>query len=95
MGLVPYLSLIEGIVSLFAKRRSIKDIVLPLVAQAAADGALPDNAARRAWVLRVLMDQYGMPEAEARRFIETALAMYKRVEAKRARKEARKARRES
>jgi len=88
-------SLIEAIAGLLSKRRKLRSIVLPLLEQAEADGTLPDNAARRAWVLAYLMNEQGMSESTARMLIEAGVQLAKKLKRKAEKKAARKAKKES
>lgn len=87
--LMPALHLI---VDLFKKRRLIRDEVLPLV-ELAESGKL-DNAGRRAFVLQRLLNQ-GVSENDARLMLAAGLKVFRKLQAKRARKLARLTRREA
>lgn len=80
--------LIEMIVNLLVKRKTVRDLILPLIQQAAIDGSLPDNAARRAFVLNYLTTEKGLSESEARLLIEAGLKLYKRITEREAKKKA-------
>ena len=77
-------SLVEALVNIFIKRRKVRDLVLPLIEKAAADGTLPDNKARRDWVLSVMTNEYGLSESTARLLIEAGVALYKKLADKKA-----------
>lgn len=80
--------LIEMIVNLLVKRKTVRDLILPLIQQAAIDGSLPDNNARRAFVLNYLVTEKNLSESEARLLIEAGLKLYKRIAEKDAQKAA-------
>lgn len=78
---------------LFKRRRFIRDRVIPLIEE--ADGrpdSLKSNQARREWVVNVLREN-GLSESEARLLTESGLSLYRRLQAKAAKKAARKAKR--
>lgn len=76
------ISLVESIVNLLSKRHKLKSIVLPLLEKAELDGTLPDNAARRAWVLAYLMNEQGLSESTARMLLEAGVQLAKKLKAK-------------
>jgi len=83
--------LIEMIINLLSKRKKIRELVLPLIQKAAIDGQLPDNKARRDWVVGVLIKDYELSESTARLLVEAGLKLWKRIEEKRLKKEAKDA----
>jgi len=85
-----FIPLIQAFSRLLEKRKKIRALVLPLIVKAAADGALPDNAARREFVVAYLMREHGMPESTARLLTEAGIAIWKKIEKKRLKKEAKK-----
>ena len=72
-------SLIEAIVLMFVRRKKIRDIVLPLIEKAAADGTLPSNEARREYVVNYLMTQHSMTESTARLLVEGGIKLWKKM----------------
>ena len=83
--------LIEMIINLLSKRKKIRELVLPLIQKAAIDGQLPDNKARRDWVVGVLIKDYELSESTARLLVEAGLKLWKKLEEKRLKKEAKEA----
>lgn len=73
------------------KKKAIRDLLFPLFAKAAADGALPDNKARREWAAAVLMTEYGMSETDAFALVQNGFKSYQWVQRKIAKKAAKKA----
>jgi len=83
--------LIEMIINLLSKRKKIRELVLPLIQKAAIDGQLPDNKARRDWVVGVLIKDYELSESTARLLVEAGLKLWKKLEEKRLKREAKEA----
>ena len=83
--------LIEMIINLLARRKKVRELVLPLIQKAAIDGQLPDNKARRDWVVGVLIKDYELSESTARLLVEAGLKLWKKLEEKRLKKEAKEA----
>ena len=86
--------MIELIIGILARRKRVRELVLPLVIKAAADGALPDNKARRDWVISVLIDQYELSESSARMLVEVGLKLWRKMERKRLKKKAKDAKKD-
>ncbi len=94
---MPILSLL---IDVFQKRRVIKEVALPLVLQASvanpiqSDAAgsvlVAGHAARREWVVNRLVTR-GLSESEARLATEAAVRLWKKMEAKRQKKELKRA----
>lgn len=83
---------LQMFMDLFKKRRFIRDEVIPLV-ELAESGKL-DNAGRRAFVLQRLLNQ-GVSENDARLMLAAGLKVFRRLQAKQAKKLARLARKEA
>lgn len=84
--LLPIFSLV---LEKFRERRFIRDEVLPLVQDV---NGMPDTTARRQFVIRKLMKQ-GLTESKARRLTEDAVEIWKKLQAKVAKKAAKAKRR--
>ena len=89
MNLTAILSLIESIVGLLSRRSKVKKLVLPLIEQAAVKG-LMDNGARREWVVAQLA-AHGLSDSSARLLTEAGVKLWKKLEAKRAKRAAKEA----
>jgi len=83
--------LMEMIVNLLARRKKVRELVLPLIQKAAIDGQLPDNKARRDWVTGILIKEFELSESTARLLVEAGLKLWKKLEEKRLKKEAKDA----
>jgi len=83
--------LIEMIINLLARRKKVRELVLPLIQKAAIDGQLPDNKARRDWVIGILIKEYELSESTARLLVEAGLKLWKKLEEKRLKREAKEA----
>lgn len=88
--------LVSLLVDLFRKRRFIRETVLPLIQQAEkayafTDGAF-NNDHRRHLVVNALRAR-GLSDSEAALLTEAGVRLYKRLQAKAAKRAARKARR--
>ena len=82
-----FTALFGAIVRLLERRKKIRELILPLIVKAAADG-LPDNAARRDFVVNYT--EQGMSESTARLLTEAGVALHKKIQKKLAKKAARK-----
>ena len=80
------LLLVEAVARLLSKRRKLRELVLPLVTEAALDGRLPDNAARREWVVQYLTKEHGMSESAARLLTEAGVSLWKKLQRKKHKK---------
>jgi len=80
------LLLVEAVSRLLSKRRKLKELVLPLITEAVFDGRLPDNAARREWVVHYLIKEHGMSESAARLLTEAGVALWKKLQRKKHKK---------
>jgi len=74
---------------ILSRRSKVKKLVLPLIEQAAVKG-LMDNGARREWVVAQLAAQ-GLSDSSARLLTEAGVKLWKKLEAKRQKKAAKKA----
>jgi hypothetical protein len=84
------ISVVEAIVRAFARRKAIKNKVLPLIEEAAkiaSSDAAATNESRRDWVVAALMKE-GLPESTARLLTEAGVKLWKKLEAKKAKKAA-------
>lgn len=77
-----FVSLFEAIIKALAKRKKVRELVLPLIEAAAMNSSLPDNAARREWVVAYLMNEHAMSDSTARLLTEAGVALWKKLEAK-------------
>jgi|SRR5678815_3563766 hypothetical protein len=82
--------LIEYITKWLEKHRALKNLVLPLLESAAHDVNLPDNTARREWVVNWLITEKQMKESDARLLVEAGLKLYKKIAKKKADAQAKK-----
>jgi len=80
--------LLSIVLEVFKRRRFIRDEVVPLIGAAEA---FPDYAQRREWVVSQLRARAGLAESEARLLTETGVRLFKKLEAKRLKRLAKKA----
>jgi len=80
--------LIEMIINLLARRKKVRELILPLIVEAEA---IADNKARRDFVVNALMTEYGESESTSRLLLEAGLKLRKKLEEKRLKKEAKDA----
>ena len=80
------LALVEALVGVFKRSKKIRDVVLPLVERAAGMVDL-GNDGRREFVVAELIKQ-GLSESDARLLTEAGVKLWKKLEAKKAKKAA-------
>ena len=91
MNIAPLIALADWLARLFARRHAIKAQVLPLIEEAATKyPTLDSNAERREWVVQTLI-RNGLTESSARLMTEAGVALWKRIQAKKAKKAAKAA----
>lgn len=81
-------SLIDAIVGALKRRKKVRELVLPLIEQAAAlaeAGTANTNESRREFVVAALMKQ-GLSESDARLLTEAGVKLWKKIQAKLAKK---------
>lgn len=88
MNISAVLTIVQAITAVFSRGKKIRDVVLPLVEQAAGMADL-GNDGRREFVVAELLKQ-GLSESDARLLTEAGVKLWKKLQAKLAKKAAKK-----